>query len=475
MSRHHSDSSIRSPDTIMTDASSSIDWWGCTDDLKALLSIHKFRASESKNKFGSIPKKFDDIRSVPLVIEIPRENKSIPAVMMEGDERVQERWARTMIIYIVMPSPYQVGLAKSLDLPHGQFPLSKLLPALFEYSTNPDAENTQVVFVGSASNYSDSNIFIRNDVWECQLPWQQISDGLKHLRQTRVSNTTRQRICVDIGYTGTQCVGRNGRCELGLSGPRMLVTSRDSRESHDFFSSTYQIDELVNESEASVGLHVDEERRKRWGAKLGNRNIKEAARLHETEWSDSNASICVFHKDGQNGKISHVAFCNRVFQDDNGIWKCQGAVTHFRHSIDDYEKRREEHGPYLLRVRNTFENQLYNRMEQATSILQSTEKLEIADGITVCKIPCNVQVESYYQPFVLCVNRLTRAFNLNELEVTSVMLSMAQSACSAAYALAATEIAIARKKRIVGSDVGWMLLKIVSLLDNSSPKCIKTP
>ena len=228
--------------------------------------------------------------------------------------------------------------------------------------------------------------------------------------------------------------------------------------------------EATNNSKFKPYKNISKDRVQRWGGKLGDRNIYEAARLHETSWSSTHSSICEFHIDGQNGEHSGVSFCNRVFKEKDQ-WKRQGAVLYFRRSIDNYEARRKLHGPYLSAVRTTLQNDLSTRWEQDIDALFKHDKFEIAEGLQAIKVKCSCEIELYYQPFVSCCNWLFHSLELTELELTSVLLSMAQSSCSAAYILAATEALLANKKRI-RCDVGYSLMAMIKNLD-VEPKPIK--
>ena len=178
--------------------------------------------------------------------------------------------------------------------------------------------------------------------------------------------------------------------------------------------------------------------------------------------------------DTQNGTNASVSFCNRVFQSEEKKWIRQGAVFYFRRSIDEYERRRKLHGDYLTHVRRCLEDGLKDRWRQSVMATIALKKIQIAEGLEAYKTKCNCDVESYYQPFVSCCYRLGNGFGLNARQITSVLLAMSQSACSAGYTLAATEIILStiRTKKV---DIGFLLISVIKKLDLGKGQKIYTP
>ena len=144
---------------------------------------HTFALSEASIIFGSwTGRLYEDIRSCPLVIEIPKDGEVYSESFMKGKPEATSRWSIASTIYVIMPSPFQVGIARSLALSHGHFPLSNLIREMVNFSNHPTATKITVHYVGSFSNFSDKNLYIRNkNVKSFNLPWKEISMGLKNI------------------------------------------------------------------------------------------------------------------------------------------------------------------------------------------------------------------------------------------------------------------------------------------------------
>ena len=143
--------------------------------------LHTFSATKAGEVFQFVGNYPSNIRSVPLVMELPKPGELFTDSFMKTKPAAMTRWEHVSTIYIIMPSLYPVGIAKTLALSHGHFPLTNLIDELILFSTSTFANNVTVHFIGCCSDYSDNHLYIRNNVKSVNLPWAQISSRLEHI------------------------------------------------------------------------------------------------------------------------------------------------------------------------------------------------------------------------------------------------------------------------------------------------------
>jgi hypothetical protein len=213
-----------------------------------------------------------------------------------------------------------------------------------------------------------------------------------------------------------------------------------------------------------VGSHDLGGRKSRFSERLGENNKFEACRVHRTEWHPLDDATCKLHTDEHNGKHAQANFCARVYQTVTGTWRRDGGVYYWRRAVDEHEDRRLHSLPWLQAV-NTAVDSFDGRYSVDSNTFRTAELIKYYPGVELLKRPCNLQVDSYYQPFMANAVRLQVGFGLDEHQVASVVLAMAQSACSAGYSSAAVDLLLAMKNRINCDDVGWCLLVTIKRMD----------
>jgi hypothetical protein len=106
-------------------------------------------------------------------------------------------------------------------------------------------------------------------------------------------NTTRQRECVDIGFTTNRCSARQAGCDLGLTRPRQFAVTSDALA---VLSITGDLLDAVLHSNVMEGFEVSRERKEMFASVLHHKNLFEAIRIHATYVTKvSGESICKTH------------------------------------------------------------------------------------------------------------------------------------------------------------------------------------
>ena len=108
--------------------------------------------------------------------------------MLKDGSNIMKIWALMKCIYVIMPSSFQVGIARTLDVPHGHYPLMDLLPKLCEFSNHETAPTINIKFIGYRANYRDDFLYIRNDVESLDLPWAEIDSCLTNIQTKKPAN-----------------------------------------------------------------------------------------------------------------------------------------------------------------------------------------------------------------------------------------------------------------------------------------------
>jgi hypothetical protein len=100
---------------------------------------------------------------------------------------------------------------------------------------------------------------------------------------------------------------------------------------------------------------------------------------------------------------------------------------YYRRACDEQEEKLSCNRPWLEGTAEAVAS-LDGRYTVDGSTFQTGELIEYFPGVERLKTPCNLQVEQYYQPFIANTVRLQIGFGLDEHQVASVVLAMAQSA-----------------------------------------------
>jgi hypothetical protein len=199
-------------------------------------------------------------------------------------------------------------------------------------------------------------------------------------------------------------------------------------------------------------------------------NQFEAMRVHnKTHAAEFEAAMCEPHTDEKNSRLellSAVVWFSALARRADGTLERRGAVGHWKRSIDSHTVRRHRHGDCLRRVQEA--HAAFPPTFSTLSLQQGAQSVEIAYGFKMWSIPCNMDVESFCQPFIALAKRLIVGFGLGYKDAASVLCAFADPMHSAGCVSLASRTMLANKKTYKKkNDLGYHLAVIISHLDGN--------
>ena len=396
---------------------------------------------------------------VLFVYEKLDRNHSLSTTTLESEERFCDRWMKANKLYVLQQGPYQFGVAKHLQHPHYQLHAQVLYDRVCHFEkTNHDKLNVQSI--NDSQSFSDDFMYVTNLHHDDKFPWALIGTALDVYCNSDKSNGDpldgRQRTFVDFGYCSHQSTKRDA---IGIACANKLVGT-NSAIARALFSNTHILIDACKDATFTSGFGRDS-RRTHFASELGDGNLFETIRCHET----SSDALCNIHTDNHNGKedgYTLVYWCSRLECGDG--WRRQGMVAYTRYSIETYLDDRQDNEQYLLDAKKAISQVDKWRTKLTKQTLDEADVvMHQYDGINMKQVRCNFQTECFYQPYLYIICRLAKHYQLSHRQTVGLLVAIAtHSPHCAFFPTIAAELTIATVPFVKGNKVPWIFQDIIA-------------
>ena len=404
-----------------------------------------------------------DSRGVVFVYEIHTNARRHPKGRLSR-KLDQDRWKSAQWVYIVMMGNYQLGLACRLDnVPHYQVSMGEVQEFLQKLTKNSNTSfcKKKLKILGPAGMIIDEYFAIKNSATEIfQNDW----DSARQLLERKASrhNTAntgqqrRQRSFEDVGFTGGQSLSRENGCPWGIARPNLKPLTR-TKHGLAVMRNTNCIREAVDINFPGIQTPPDPMHQTDFMTMHG--GCVHSSRVAITD----ETSQCEAHCDTENGD-GQVTWAAMLQSHQRLVQICYP-----RKAIKEYYARLSRALPYLAPCKEVLSYIPKQRVALSfESVWFDGEHLPLEQslGLPLKKIPCTMEVSSYYQPFLSSMYRLFANFETDLEGAWSILCAMGTFSHCGLYPLIAAEILIHFKGSMKKDmDLGFELLVVMDFLE----------
>jgi hypothetical protein len=405
-------------------------------------SQHVFSKREMVLFFKGNPQYLaDSIFNVALVIEECADG----ALTSNGPLDFQRLVQHCTNLHIVLSSPYQVYIAKRLNVPHYQSPISAITTVLEDidnYSSSSSRPSsltllpTVTCYFPTVDTYTDFVVVLNQGSTinkylgdGTHINFQKLQSFLNEVKKKEVT-TVRQASFVDFGFASGQNTSRTSTTVMsGVAEPRLkILTAANNDKVVPLFLAGSKLATKVKvpwmgPSQAVCFNPDDVSRQERFAGKIHPQNVLEALRIHETRF----ASRLHCHIDQHNP--TEALYCGvigitQVLENADEELSRVGVVFYQRKSISECLEREAGRAPLLSHLLEFIHDMPPEEQEIGThlfsSSLDAARPLHQFSFASMLRNPCNLDPASFHQPFHVMTVALVQKFKLNLVEIASV-------------------------------------------------------
>eukprot|EP00978_Attheya_sp_CCMP212_P020262 scaffold57770_cov63-Attheya_sp.AAC.2 len=377
----------------------------------------------------------DSIENIAFIFE---ENKDLPSskALCDMGSLSHERWSRTKPrLHCVMQNTLPSGMfyvARSANVCHYQCRMRTLIKSLQAY----EGSTIEINIYNPLCDYTNGFMTVGNTMESTQalqqhLNWNVLETilddsnstdtSLDSTSSTSSSTPKRKRQAVenfvDFGWTSSTCQTRNGS-STGVAVPRLKPQTESPLISEVFLQASSIIKTIsvqwLEKSECIFQDSDEPSRKSDFQDAIAHGNIVQAIRVAKNDATQ----LCSAHDDTENSKkptMSNVISFSKLNRSARVALICYG-----RQSVDVVLKESGRLDPFTKSVIDFYAGVEDKKRVVTPELLQGVKSFPIP-GFPVVSNDCNLDPFSFHLTFVELVLRLITKFDLNLLEIFSVV------------------------------------------------------